>query len=163
MTAGVSTSDLVRDVEAFLIAEARLMDDHDYDAWMELWEPDLRYWIPCDGDDFDPRKHVSIAYENHASLSARVARLKGKHAFSQRPKSKLLRVVSNVSIVAEREPEILTSSAFVLGEVRNGRQTVYLGRNEHILIRRANGLRIKQKKILLLNNDVALNNLTFLL
>jgi 3-phenylpropionate/cinnamic acid dioxygenase small subunit len=155
--------DLARDVEAFLIREARLIDEHRYDEWMELWEEELVYWVPCNEDDFDPGKHVSLIYDGRESLTERVWRLKGKQAHAQRPKSKLLRTVSNVVVEEVAGDEISVSSAFVLGEVRNAVQTIYLGRNLHALVRRGGGLRMRRKKVMLLNNDAPLGNLTFLL
>ncbi len=157
-----SQSTLLTDVEGILVTEARAMDDHDYDRWMSLWTDELLYWIPCDGQDFDPEHHVSIAYDDRATLEKRVDRLKGKHAFSQRPQSRLLRSISNI-VIQPSEQKVFTTSVFVLGEVRNGLQTIYMGRNEHTLIRVGDEFRIQQKKVLLLNADASLNNLTFLL
>lgn len=163
MSEVLSGHDLVRDVEAFLVREARLMDEHRYDEWLELWEPELVYWVPCNEDDFDPGRHVSLIYDGRESLTERLWRLKGKQAHAQRPKSKLVRTVSNVAVEESDGNTIVVSSAFVLGELRNGAQTIYLGRNLHTLVRRDRSLRLKQKKVMLLNNDASLGNLTFLL
>ena len=54
------------------------------------------------------------------------------------------------------------TSTFTLGEYRTGQQQVYLGRNVHVLKKRGDTLRMSEKKVLLLNNDDALGNLTFL-
>lgn len=159
----VLSPNLSGDIADMLVTEARAMDDHDYDRWMSLWTDDLLYWIPCDGREFDPQRHVSIAYDDRPTLEKRVARLKGKHAFSQRPQSRLLRTISNIEIQHTNEQEVFTKSVFVLGEVRNGLQTIYMGRNEHVLVHDGAHLRIRQKKVLLLNADTSLNNLTFLL
>lgn len=153
----------MREIEAFLVREARLMDEHRYDEWMELWEDDLVYWVPCNEDEINPGRHVSLIYDGRESLTERIWRLKGKQAHAQRPKSKLQRVVSNVVLERDEGGEVVVSSAFVLGEVRNAVQTVYLGRNVHTLSRRDGALRMKQKKVMLLNNDAPIGNLTFLL
>jgi 3-phenylpropionate/cinnamic acid dioxygenase small subunit len=158
----VTELDLTREVEAFLIREARLMDDHRYDEWMALWVEDLVYWVPSNEDEFDPRRHVSMIYDNRVSLSERIWRLKGKQAHAQRPKSKLVRTVSNITLERADE-EIVVSSVFVLGEVRNAAQTMYLGRTIHTLTRHDGALRMKQKRVMLLNNDAPIGNLTFLL
>jgi len=159
----VAGADLLREVEAFLIHEARLMDEHRYDDWMALWEDELLYWVPCNEDEIDPHRHVSLIYDGRESLTQRVWRLKGKQAHAQRPKSRLLRVVSNVVVERVTGDEIEVSSAFVLGDVRNAVQTVYFGRTAHTLTRRDGVLRMKRKKVMLLNNDAPLGNLTFLL
>ena len=57
-------------IESFLYREARLMDEHAYDEWLALWTDDALYWVPCNEDDFDPERHVSIVYENKARLEA---------------------------------------------------------------------------------------------
>src|SRR5579883_2911289 len=124
---------------------------------------ELLYWVPCNEDEIDPHRHVSLIYDGRESLTQRVWRLKGKQAHAQRPKSRLLRVVSNVVVERVTGDEIEVSSAFVLGDVRNAVQTVYFGRTAHTLTRRDGVLRMKRKKVMLLNNDAPLGNLTFLL
>src|SRR5712692_5476267 len=66
-------------VESFLYREARLMDEHAYDEWLALWTDDALYWVPCNEDDIDPERHVSIVYENArgwktASLGSKAVR-----------------------------------------------------------------------------------------
>src|SRR5438445_7077305 len=87
-------------VETFLYREARLMDEHAYDEWLALWTEDALYWVPCNEDDYDPERHVSIVYENRARLEDRIQRLKSGAAYAQDPKSRLSRVVGNVEIEA---------------------------------------------------------------
>lgn len=159
----VVTGTLKDDVERFVLLEARLMDQHEYDRWFDLWDDDGLYWVPCGDDDSDPARHVTIVYERKPQLADRIWRLKGKHAHAQRPRSKLLRIVSNIEIDREDGDEVTVRSAFVLGEVRNGMQTSYFARTEHVLVRTGDGFRMKQKKVLLLTNDVPLGNLAFLL
>src|SRR5712671_5520993 len=97
-------------VEMFLYREARLMDQHAYDEWLALWTDDALYWVPCNEDDIDPERHVSIVYENRARLEDRIARLKSGAAYAQDPKSRLSRVVSNVEIENESDQEVLVHS-----------------------------------------------------
>ena len=59
-------------VAAFLYREARLMDEHRYQEWLTLWESsDTLYWVPCNDDDIDPRRQVSIIYDDHDRLMQR--------------------------------------------------------------------------------------------
>jgi 3-phenylpropionate/cinnamic acid dioxygenase small subunit len=159
----VAGRSLKDDVERFILHEARLMDDHEYDRWLDLWAEDGLYWIPCGDDASDPARHVTIVYERKKQIADRVWRLKGKHAHAQRPRSKLLRVVSNIEIEREDGDDVTARSAFVLGEVRNNVQTTYFARVEHQLVQTGDGWRIRQKKVLLLTNDTPLGNLSFLL
>ena len=99
-------------VENFLYREARLMDEHAYDEWLALWTDDALYWVPCNEDDFDPERHVSIVYENKARLEDRIARLKSGAAYAQDPKSRLSRIVSNVEIEDGNATEVIVHSTF---------------------------------------------------
>jgi len=52
------------------------MDEHRYQEWLTLWESsDTLYWVPCNDDDIDPRRQVSIIYDDHDRLVQRVERL----------------------------------------------------------------------------------------
>ncbi len=155
--------ELRRAVEEFLYLEAELMDSHQYDRWLELWDEEALYWVPCNADQIDPERQVSLIYEHRDQIEDRLFRLKGRHAHAQRPKSRLMRVVSNIRILAHDAHQVKVSSHFVLGEVRLDRQTVWIGRSLHTLVNRAGGFRMREKKVELLNNDSPMGNLTFLI
>jgi 3-phenylpropionate/cinnamic acid dioxygenase small subunit len=154
--------ELLRRVEQFLFREADCMDRHAYDEWLALWVEDLLYWVPCNADDADPERKISLIYDRREQLLQRIARLQGKHAHAQDPKSRLVRVVSNVAIRECAGDRVVAASAFVLGEMRRNRQRVWLGRSLHTLDRRGEGFMMKQKKVLLLDNDSLMDNLQFL-
>ena len=68
-------------VRAFLHREARLLDDRDFDAWIECYHPDAEYWMPSWDDDHelttDPQTEISlIYYANRGGLEDRVFRIK---------------------------------------------------------------------------------------
>ncbi len=156
-------SQLLRAVEEFLFDEAELMDSHQYDRWMELWDEEALYWVPCNADETDPARKVSLIYEHREQIEDRLFRLKGRHAHAQRPRSRLMRVISNVRILESGSEQVKTSSNFVLGEVRLDRQTVWIGRSFHTLLLRGNRFKMREKKVVLLNNDSPMGNLTFLI
>jgi len=70
-------------------------------------------------------------------------------------------VVSNIEI-EEADGAIVTYSNFVLGEVRRGKQDVFIGRSTHKLRPVADDFKIFFKKVVLVNNDEYIDNLTFL-
>jgi 3-phenylpropionate/cinnamic acid dioxygenase small subunit len=150
-------------VETFLYREARLMDEHAYDEWLALWTDDALYWVPCNEDDIDPERHVSIVYENKARLEDRVTRLKSGAAYAQDPKSRISRVVSNVEIEGEKDHELMIHSTFNLTAVRRGRMDIFAGRVLHRLRYDGDSFKIAFKKVLLINNDLVIHNLTFLI
>ena len=150
-------------VENFLYREARLMDQHAYDEWLALWTDDAIYWVPCNEDDFDPERHVSIVYENRARLEDRIARLKSGAAYAQDPKSRLSRVVSNIEVENGYGAEIVVQSTFNLTALRRNRMDIFAGRTIHNLRPEGDSFKIAFKKVLLISNDVVIRNLTFLI
>jgi 3-phenylpropionate/cinnamic acid dioxygenase small subunit len=158
-----SALDVQHAVEQFLFREARLMDTNDYDAWLALWSDDCTYWVPCNDDGSDPSRRVSLVFAHRKQLEDRVWRLNGLHAHTQRPQSRLARVISNVEVEHAEDPEITVHSAFSLCEVRKDEMHFWVGRNTHVLERTDDGFSIKSKKVVLVNNDTAIPNLTFII
>jgi 3-phenylpropionate/cinnamic acid dioxygenase small subunit len=150
-------------VENFLYREARLMDTHAYDEWLALWTDDALYWVPSNDDEIDPERHVSIVYENRARLEDRIARLKSGAAYAQDPKSRLSRIVSNVEIAEANSDGLLVQSAFNLTALRRGRMDIFAGRSNYKLRGDGDSFKIAYKKVLLINNDEVIHNLTFLI
>jgi 3-phenylpropionate/cinnamic acid dioxygenase small subunit len=150
-------------IENFLYREARLMDEHAYDEWLALWTNDALYWVPCNEDDIDPERHVSIVYENKTRLEDRIARLKSGAAYAQDPKSRLSRVVSNIEIEDESDTEAIVRSTFNVTALRRGWIDIFAGRAVHKLRPEGDSFKIAFKKVLLINNDVVIHNLTFLI
>ena len=152
------------EIEAFLYKEARLADENRYDEWTALWTDDAIYWIPANIDDYDPREHISIVYDDRERLQDRIDRLKSGAAWAQEPRSRIRRVVSNIEIEPpDVKGEINTSSNFVLGDLRRGMQTVYFARQIHRLRPSSEGLKLAYKKVMLLNNNEPIHNLSFIL
>lgn len=60
------------EVTQFIYREARLQDEHQYDAWESLWTEDGVYWVPANGDDIDPEQQMSILYDNRSRIALRI-------------------------------------------------------------------------------------------
>jgi 3-phenylpropionate/cinnamic acid dioxygenase small subunit len=155
---------LRREVEDFIFHEADLADSHAFDAWYALWTEDALYWVPCNEDEIDPLRHVSILYEDLEKIETRLFRLKGKRAHAQQPRSRLTRVVSNIRIEpAALSGEIVALANFVIGDVRLNRQEIWMGRYRYVLRRVDGKLKMAQKKVMLLGSDMPVGNLTFII
>ena len=148
----------------FLTSEAYLLDEWRLTEWLALWDTkNVEYWVPYGDDAGDPSKQVSVIYDDWTRLNERVARLQSPAAHSQDPRSRLRRVVGNVEVAGESADGGGTvASNFVLGEFRGGVQTLYMGRLIHTLVGTDSGVRIRSKKVLLLNNSGSLGNVSFI-
>ncbi len=164
MTTTIAATITRADAEAFLYLEARLMDTGAYREWLELWADDALYWIPCNTEDLDPSRAISFVYAARPQLEDRVARLISGVAYAQEPVSITSRVVANVEI--EDGPsldEVVVHSVFNVTELRRGAQHTFAGRSTHSLRRVGGDLRMTRKKVVLVNRDEFIANLTFLL
>ena len=149
------------EAEDILYAEARLLDDRRYHEWLGTLTADAVYWMPCNGDGVDPNREVALVYDTHARLRDRIERLASGVAHAQSPPSKTKRLVSNVQ-VEESGENYTVFSAFILYELRRGKERVFAGRYEHRMRVEEGCWKIAAKKAVLVNNDEVIDNLTFI-
>lgn len=153
-------------IEQFLYREARYMDEFLHHEWLDLWDADgdILYWVPCGDDNIDPRRHVSLIYDDRARLRERIFRLDSPAAHSQDPRSKMRRLISNVELGQIDRGLYTVHSNFLLGVFRGDEQSVYCGHVVHKLRPNdAGDFRIVSKKVMLINNGGVIGNLTFFL
>ncbi|MBM4763640.1 aromatic-ring-hydroxylating dioxygenase subunit beta [Bacillus sp. B15-48] len=150
-------------IETFLYKEARYINSHELDEWLDMFTDDCIYWLPCNSADIDPETHVSIIYDNRERLEERVWRLQTGLAYGQEPRSETCHLITNVEVLDENEDEIIVTSNLMLTELRRGIQTIYTARMEHHLVPKEDDFKIRFKKIELLNNNEYLGNMSFLL
>ena len=158
------------EAEDFLYHEAELLDSRNYKEWLNLFTSDGVYWLPMVADS-DPELEPSIQYDDRKLLEMRVHQLVNKPHYAQRPPSRTLHAVSNVTVAAgERADEALVRCIVMVAELREGdyrqlglgEQRVFSGRCEYRL-RRAEKLAIASKKVVLINRDLPIVNLSFIL
>lgn len=148
--------------EEILYDEARRLDEGRYEDWFAMLTDDITYWVPCNGDGGDPNREISLVFDDHARLRDRIDRLATGVAHAQRPASKTRRLVSNVQVDEAEEDHAKVMSAFMLYELRQGRQRVFAGCYEHRMRFESGGWKIAAKKAVLVNNDEVIDNLTFI-
>ena len=122
---------LLQEVTQFIYREARLQDDHEYDAWEALWTDDGVYWIPANGEGGDPDSDMSIVYDNRSRISVRIRQFKTGKRHSQNPASRLRRIVSNIEILGREGDGVrVTANAMVFESNLRG-ETLWASRNEY--------------------------------
>ncbi|QVM83786.1 benzoate 1,2-dioxygenase small subunit [Novosphingobium decolorationis] len=100
-----------QDICAFLYREARLLDDREYEKWLECYSPDVEYWMPAWTDDdelcTDPQTQISlIYYPNRNGLEDRVYRIRTERSSASMPQPRTAHSVNNVEELETREGEI---------------------------------------------------------
>src|SRR5437588_12920868 len=104
---------------ALLEREARLLDRLAFDEWLALYVPECLYWVPATPGGGDPRPEVAISFDDRRRLEDRIYRLRTGYAWSQAPKSRTVRMISNVEVFATaRNDTRIVRSNFLIGEFR---------------------------------------------
>jgi 3-phenylpropionate/cinnamic acid dioxygenase small subunit len=150
-------------VAAFLYREARLLDEHDYDAWLELWHDQGILLVPANGEPGDPERRVSMIFDNRGRLGRRVQQLQTGYRYAQLPQSRTQHFVTNVEVGEDDAGVILTRCAYMIMEARFGNVRTWPGRAEHQLVPDESGtLKILRKTVVFIDNDQPVTTLGFL-
>jgi hypothetical protein len=163
----------------FVYREARLLDEKHFDAWYELFTDDARYWMPLTRGQPDGRTHTSLFYEDKLLLKVRIERLRHPNAFSQQQPSFCQHVLQQPALeqagpAAGGSPlsaagfllasdDFLLRTPFMYLESQLDTQILLAGVAYHHLTSIDGALRIRMKKIELLNCDAALPSIQMLI
>jgi len=169
--------DLMREIEDFLYAEADLLDERQYAAWLDLFTEDVRYWMPIRKNvAFEDRAKETTAEDDIAwidddklTLSKRVQQLLTGIHWAEEPVSRVSHVVGNIRL-AEPVPRIaegasaLVKCRFLVYRNRLETETdLLVGRREDTLRRVGGHLKIARRKILIEQSTLLAKNLTVFL
>ena len=167
---------LTQEIAQFLYTEAEILDERQYDEWLDLLADDIRYWMPMrrnvkygDTTREFTRETDDINWfdEGKDTLTRRVRQIQTGIHWAEEPRSRITHMVSNVQLLTA------TSDAVVAGELavksrfliyRNRVETetdVLVGKREDTLRRTSDGWLIARRKIILDQNVLLSKNLTF--
>jgi 3-phenylpropionate/cinnamic acid dioxygenase small subunit len=157
----MTQDDLIR----FVIREARLLDEKRFDEWYELFTDDAFYWVPLAPGQTDPLQHTSLAYEDKLLLQLRIERLKRPNAFSQKPASRCHHLLQTPEVEKsdDAKGEYLTRTQMIYTETRGDESQRYAATARHSLIKVNEKLKIKLKRVDILNSDAALPSIQLFL
>jgi 3-phenylpropionate/cinnamic acid dioxygenase small subunit len=150
-----------QDLIAFVFHETRLLDQHRFEEWLDLFTDDAHYWMPLEWGQTDPRLTASLMYEDKLLLRIRVERLKGNRTFSQKPKSRCHHVLQTPQVDRRDEAanEYVTWTPMHYIETRYDDQQLYAAWATHTLAMQDGRLRIKFKRVDLVNSEAAFGNI----
>ena len=145
----------------FVVREARLLDQQRLEDWLDLFADDGHYWMPVEWGQTDPRLTTSLMYEDKLLLSIRVDRQKGKQTYSQSPKSRCHHVLQTPQVDRRDDDERLyvTWTPMHYVESRADQQTLYAAWATHHLALVDDAIKIRLKRVDLVNCDAALGSI----
>lgn len=145
----------------FVLYEARLIDTQRLDEWLTLFAEDGIYWMPLEWGQTDPKLTASLMYEDKLLLTIRIERLKGNRTFSQKPKSRCHHLLQTPQIDKRDETnnEYVTWTPMHYVETRFDDQQLYAAWATHTLAVVDGKLKIKMKRVDIVNCDAAFGNI----
>jgi 3-phenylpropionate/cinnamic acid dioxygenase small subunit len=144
--------------------EARLLDQLRYDDWLALYAPECIYWVPSTPSAGDPRREISVMFDDRRRLEDRIYRFRTGYAWSQAPASRTVRLVTNVEVFATaRDDSRMVRSNFLISEFWGDETRVLTGWAGHRVVRDGAEWKIQAKQVNLIDCDQSIRNPSIIL
>jgi benzoate/toluate 1,2-dioxygenase beta subunit len=144
--------------------EARLLDQLAFDEWLTLYAPECLHWVPATPAGGDPRREVAISFDDRRRMEDRIFRLRTGYAWSQAPKSRTVRMISNVELFSTTGKAVrMVRSNFLISEFRPDGVRFLSGWCGHRLIEQNGRWLIEVRQVNLIDCDQNLRNPSIIL
>ena len=147
----------IEQVQAFLYREARLLDDKQWDDWLNCYHPAAEFWMPSWDDDGeltrDPQREISlIYYPNRGGLEDRVFRIKTERSAASTPEPRTGHNLHNIEIVSQQGETVEVRYNWQTLSFRYNTTDSYFG-TTHVTIDLSSGQPLIKRKYIVLKND----------
>lgn len=144
---------------AFLYREARLLDDRQWDEWLECYSPKVEFWMPAwdDHDTLteDPQSEISlIYYPSRDGLEDRVFRIKTERSSASTPEPRTAHFIANLEILDENAGQLDLRFNWQTLSHRYKTTDMYFGTSFYRLDVSGNQPLITRKKVVLKNDYI---------
>ncbi|MBP7336523.1 3-phenylpropionate/cinnamic acid dioxygenase subunit beta [Niveispirillum sp.] len=157
-------------VEDFLAYEAELLDERQFDRWLDLLDDDIHYWMPLvrnfefnrPQDEYS-RAHLDAAWfdEGKQTLLQRIRQIQGGDHWAEEPLSRSTHMTTNIRVAAVTETQITVKCRFLLYVNRREEEVrLFVGKRTDILRPVGDGFRILKRSIFLDQSKMLFKNLT---
>lgn len=166
--------DLLREVEDFFHHEADLLDEREYDQWLDLLADDIVYWMPMRKNvsyknrdqDITAEDDIAWFHDDKETLVKRVRQIQTGVHWADEPISRISHLITNIRLAdsvtsLDEGATVVTKCRFLVYRNRLETETDFLiGRREDTLTRVQGELRIARRKIILDQSVLLAKNLT---
>jgi 3-phenylpropionate/cinnamic acid dioxygenase small subunit len=166
--------DLIREIEDFFYSEADLLDEREYDKWLDLLTEDIVYWMPMRKNvsysqrdqDITAENDIAWIHDDKETLRKRVKQIQTGVHWADEPVSRVSHVITNVrltepiSALGEGARTTTTCRFLVYRNRLESETDILVGRREDTLTRIRGELKIARRKIILDQSVLLAKNLT---
>ena len=170
----LSYLDLMREIQDFFYAEADLLDEREYDQWLDLLTEDLVYWMPMRKNvsyrdrakDTTAEDDLAWFHDDKDTLRKRVKQIQTGIHWADEPISRISHLITNIRLTEsisrlDEGEKALTKCRFIVYRNRVEDETdLLVGRREDTLVRLDGKLKIARRKIILDQSVLLAKNLT---
>lgn len=144
---------------AFLYREVRHLDDREWEAWLQLYDPAVEYWMPAWDDDDqlteDPHSQISlIYYPSRNGLEDRVFRILTERSSASMPEPRTNHMITNVEVLEDAADAVQVRYNFHTLSHRYKATDHYFGTIFATLKKTSDGFLFGRKKIVLKNDYI---------
>ena len=150
---------LWHEINQFYIREARLLDDLDFHAWVDLFTDDCAFWVPIVsnrtgreiGQELTKPGELAHFEEDKKSLRNRAKRLDSGRAWAETPPGRTRHFITNVEVDGDAAAdELRTRSSFLLWRSHlDTDQEIFSGLRRDTLRRNGSGMLIARREVIL--------------
>jgi 3-phenylpropionate/cinnamic acid dioxygenase small subunit len=167
---------LKEEVAEFLFAEAEMLDERNFEEWLDLLTDDIRYWMPMrrnvksnemEREFTREGQDINWFDEGKETLDRRVRQIRTGVHWAEEPLSRIRHFITNVQLLnatpsASDPAEVSTRCRFLVYRNRVQTETDFLiGKREDTLRKVDGSWKIAERKITLDQNVLLAKNLTF--
>lgn len=147
-------------IRQFLYREARLLDDWEFEEWLECYHPDAEFWMPAYGSDgtltTNPYNEISLIwYPNRSGLEDRVFRIRtDRSAATSMPDPRTEHNLGGVEFLERRGDEVDLRFSWITNYYRYQETLTYYGHSFYSVDVSGESPVITGKKVILKNDLV---------
>lgn len=141
-------------VRDFLYAEARFLDDKQWDEWIECYAKTAEFWVPSWDDDgtlvTDPQSEISLMYYAHRDgLEDRIFRIRTEKSTASTPQPRTSHNISNIEILGEEAGATVVRFNWATFSHRYKSTHTFFGTSFYKIVSEDGKMKIINKKVIL--------------
>lgn len=144
---------------ALVAREGWLLDQQDWDAWLDLYLPEAEYWLPTYLENgslcSNPMEQISlIYYASRAGLEDRVYRIRTGQSLASVPLPRTAHIVSCGQFEQDANGDVVVGSSWAAFSYRLDVSYQFFGTQTHVLRPTEAGLKIAKRHVVLMNDKI---------
>lgn len=148
------------EIAAFLYAEARALDDRDFDRWLDFYHEDCPFWMPAWDDDDrlteDPLSEISlIYYPDKQGITDRVFRIRtDRSSATSLPEPRTQHHIANIEVLGQEGGIVTLRFNWQTLSYRYNETDQHWGTSFYTIDTRGERPLITSKKVVLKNDHI---------